>query len=274
MPHEVPGRVPDPVPTLSMQLCGAVQGKGSDSHSSDRQQQDSVQACTVQARGTSFQGQDHVAGPLPPGSSISDGRGIAIGMIRGVPARNGALRQGSLLDTARWMGIFATLCCCMPQHGGAVEILMFVPVYEWVPVWKDWRNSDYKMGSIWRPKMIEHFNRTDFPGEMNRRVDGYDIREYATFDFDVVYFGDVFMKGHGVLLLLPLVLSVLLVRILLSCMDGNLEQLNKRSPNTWMRTIFSPTSRIISDLIIVVSALAREEIHSLGCVAHARYEMF
>lgn len=85
----------------------------------------------------------------------------------------------------------------LPQLTGAADVLFFVPVYEWTLVWKDWRNPNYKMGSIWRPKMIANFNRSDFPSELNRRIDGYDIREYVSDKFDVVYFGDVFMQGHG-----------------------------------------------------------------------------
>ena len=76
-------------------------------------------------------------------------------------------------------------------------MLYFIPVYEWTLVWKDWRNTEYKMGSIWRPTMIENFNKSDFPGEMNRRIDGYDVRQYVSEQTDVVYFGDVIMPGHA-----------------------------------------------------------------------------
>lgn len=79
----------------------------------------------------------------------------------------------------------------------AVDVVYLIPVYEWSLVWKDWRNPNHKMGSIWRPKMIQYFNKSDFPGEMNRRIDGYDVRNYISKDFDVAYLGDVFMQGHG-----------------------------------------------------------------------------
>jgi hypothetical protein len=45
--------------------------------------------------------------------------------------------------------------------------------------------------------MIQYFNKSDFPGEMNRRIDGYDVRNYISKDFDVAFLGDVFMQGHG-----------------------------------------------------------------------------
>jgi hypothetical protein len=60
------------------------------------------------------------------------------------------------------------------------------------------------MGSLWRPKMIAQYNQTDFPGEMNRRIDGYDVRGFVSAKFEVIFFGDVFMPGHGTGQLHPL----------------------------------------------------------------------
>ena len=99
----------------------------------------------------------------------------------------------------------AFVFCLLPEYSQAADVLFFVPVYECTLVWKDFRNPNNKMGSIWRPKMLSllderdavHFNRSDFPGELNRQIDGYDIREYISDKFGVVYFGDVFMIGHG-----------------------------------------------------------------------------
>jgi hypothetical protein len=106
-------------------------------------------------------------------------------------------RSRGALARLRWLALSVlALLAVLPQRG-ASETLFFVPVYEWVLVWKDWRNPNYKMGSLWRPKMIAQYNQTDFPGEMNRRIDGYDVRGFVSANFEVVFLGDVFMPGHG-----------------------------------------------------------------------------
>lgn len=116
-------------------------------------------------------------------------------------------RAGSRLYTSMSLTALLSACfvCLLPGRASAADVLFFVSVYEWTLVWKDFRNPNYNMGSIWRPKMMSllneadpvHFNRSDFPGERNREIDGYDVREYVSESFGVVYFGDVFMIGHG-----------------------------------------------------------------------------
>ena len=118
------------------------------------------------------------------------------------PHRSGSRLYASMSLTAL---LSACCVCLLPGRASAADVLFFVSVYEWTLVWKDFRNPNYNMGSIWRPKMMSllneadpvHFNRSDFPGERNREIDGYDVREYVSENFGVVYFGDVFMIGHG-----------------------------------------------------------------------------
>ena len=106
-------------------------------------------------------------------------------------------RPGGALARLRWLALSILVSLAVLPQRGASETLFFVPVYEWVLVWKDWRNPNYNMGSLWRPKMIAQYNQTDFPGEMNRRIDGYDVRGFVSANFEVVFLGDVFMPGHG-----------------------------------------------------------------------------
>jgi len=112
-------------------------------------------------------------------------------------SRQLTLRRRMQRESAHFAVLAAIFVCgLLPRASEAADVLFFVPVYEWHLVWRDWRNPNYKMGSIWRPKMIEFYNRSDFPGEMNRRIDGYDLREHVGDKFEVVFFGDVFMPGH------------------------------------------------------------------------------
>lgn len=97
---------------------------------------------------------------------------------------------------ARSLALLAAAWAVLPGRCRAIDVIMSIPVYEWELVWKDWRNPNYKMGSIWRPTMIERYDHVDFPGALNRKVDGYDIRDELPTTFDVLYFGDVFMPGH------------------------------------------------------------------------------
>ena len=122
----------------------------------------------------------------------------------------GGKRQGRGLSR-RWVGmrgflasplLFCTLLSLWWPCADAATAVYIVPVYEWVLVWKEWRNPAYKFGSIWRPKMIYNFDDTagarnvNFPGDKNIELDGYDLRTYLSNNIDVVHIGDVFVAGH------------------------------------------------------------------------------
>mmetsp|Transcript_19225 Transcript_19225/g.39212 ORF Transcript_19225/g.39212 Transcript_19225/m.39212 type:complete len:1366 (-) Transcript_19225:114-4211(-) len=101
------------------------------------------------------------------------------------------------LQTQFLLGVLAAaLLQGLPGAECSTTAIFIVPVYEWTNIWKEWRNDDYAYGSIWRPTMIDQFDRNSFPGKRNAEVDEYDLRQYMSRAAEVVHLGDVFVKGH------------------------------------------------------------------------------
>ena len=89
-----------------------------------------------------------------------------------------------------------TLLCLRTD---ALTTVYIMPVYEWTLVFREWRNPNFKFGSIWRPKMIadlhHHFAPPTSFFQKNMEIDGFDLRHYLSTKFDIVHLGDVFVAG-------------------------------------------------------------------------------